>query len=235
MSQALTTRQLTGQDDSHLTTMANGHQLQSAAAAAFEQLQRDASNAGLELEIASSFRSFYRQRVIWDEKASGNRTVYDERDAPIDISKLTEMERAHAIMRFSAIPGTSRHHWGSDLDVFDASAIPDGYQLQLSPGEVAPGGIFDPLHIWLDERMAAGQSHGFFRPYHSDNGGVAPERWHLSYAPLSSACELSCTCEVLRSVVEPENIRLWGTVGEHFDELFERYIAVPSGWCPTPR
>lgn len=213
--------------------MASGHKLQAAAALAFEQLQHDAQRSGFELEIASSFRSFDRQRIIWDEKAIGIRTVYNEKGDPVDVSKLTQMEIVHAIMRFSAIPGTSRHHWGTDLDVFDAAAMPGGYQLKLSPQEVEPGGLFDPLHNWLDERMARRESYGFFRPYRSDTGGVAPERWHLSYAPLSSGCELSCTSEVLRSVLEPENIQLWDALDKQFDTLFERYVAVPSGWCPA--
>ncbi|MFT4824147.1 MAG: LAS superfamily LD-carboxypeptidase LdcB [Halioglobus sp.] len=233
MFHALTTRQLTGQDDSHLITMASGHQLQNAVALAFERLQHDAQNSGFELEIASSFRSFDRQRIIWDEKATGNRAVYNAKGESIDVSKLTQMGIVHAIMRFSAMPGTSRHHWGTELDVFDAAAMPRDYLLKLSPQEVEPGGLFDPLHNWLDERMASGQSYGFFRPYCSDTGGVAPERWHLSYAPLSSGCELSCTCEVLRSVLEVENIQLWGALDTQFDALFERYVAVPSGWCPA--
>ena len=105
------------------------------------------------------------------------------------MASLSAEQQLHAILRFSAIPGTSRHHWGTDLDVFDAAALPQDYQLQLSPQEVAPGGMFDPLHCWLDQRMAAGEVHGFFRPYGQDRGGVAPERWHLSYAPMAAGCE----------------------------------------------
>ena len=53
--------------------------------------------------------------------------------------------------------------------------------------EVARGGVFDSLHSWLDARMAAGESHGFYRPYARDRGGVAPERWIpvFMYASLS--------------------------------------------------
>ena len=63
--------------------------------------------------------------------------------------------RSPAVARDSplpAIPGTSRHHWGTDLDVYDAAALPADYRLELSPAEVAPGGLFDSLHRWLDER-----------------------------------------------------------------------------------
>ena len=136
-------------------------------------------------------------------------------------------------MRFSALPGTSRHHWGSDLDVFDAAAVPKGYQLQLSLAEVAGGGMFDPLHCWLDERMACDQSYGFFRPYSSDTGGVAPERWHLSHAPCALRYESACNTEVLQAVLSAEGIALWQPVRDHLDELLRRYVQVANDWCPA--
>ena len=70
--------------------------------------------------------------------------------------------------------------------------------------EVAAGGLFDPLHRWLDERMAVNESHGFFRPYDKDRKGVAPERWHLSYAPRSVSCAQRCEATLLAAC--------WGAV-----------------------
>ncbi|NIM47861.1 MAG: D-alanyl-D-alanine carboxypeptidase family protein, partial [Gemmatimonadales bacterium] len=86
-------------------------------------------------------------------------------------------------LRWSALPGASRHHWGTDLDVYDLAARPEGYEVELIPEEVDAGGMFGPLHEWLDGRIAADAAFGFFRPYERDRQGVAPERWHLSYAP----------------------------------------------------
>ncbi len=108
------------------------------------------------------------------------RKVHDDAGRDVDISALPGPEQLRAILRYSAIPGTSRHHWGTDLDVYDAAAVPAGYQLELSPPEVAAGGLFDPLHRWLDERMAAGESRGFYRPYaagpgRSGAGALAPQ------------------------------------------------------------
>ncbi|MGY8860825.1 MAG: M15 family metallopeptidase, partial [Pseudomonadales bacterium] len=188
MVRALNPRQLTGLDETHLVILADGHRLQREVARAFTALQSDARNAGFELSIASSFRPFYRQLAIWNGKAAGTRPIHDDQGRPISIEQLSRTELLHAILRYSAMPGTSRHHWGTDLDVYDSAAVPSEYLLQLSPDEVAAGGVFDRLHCWLDERLAAGESHGFFRPYGKDHGGVAPERWHLSYAPLSVAC-----------------------------------------------
>ncbi|MFN2168980.1 MAG: M15 family metallopeptidase, partial [Anaerolineae bacterium] len=132
--------------------------------------------AGFELAIASSFRSFERQRAIWNAKACGARPVHDDVGCAIDMARLDPAQQLRAILRFSALPGASRHHWGTDLDVYDAAAVAPGYQLRLSPEEVADEGVFGPLHRWLDGRMAAGRSHGFYRPYGVDRGGVAGDR-----------------------------------------------------------
>jgi LAS superfamily LD-carboxypeptidase LdcB len=229
----LTEQQLTGRDDSHLITLPSGHQLQAEAASAFELLQADALVAGFELKIASSYRSFERQCAIWNGKMLGLRPVHDDSGRALPLADLAVGDRIHAIMRFSALPGASRHHWGSDLDVFDARAMPENYQLQLSPGEVATGGMFDPLHCWLDEQMGADQSHGFFRPYNVDRGGVAPERWHLSFAPLSLAYESLCSEPVIRVALESGNIEQWASVSADLEALLQRYVSVPGDWCPA--
>lgn len=226
-------QQLTGQDESHLVTTGCGHQLQAQTAVAFAALQRDALAAGFDLAIASSFRSFERQCAIWNGKASGARPVYDDGGCSIALGELAPNDQVHAIMRFSALPGTSRHHWGSDLDVFDAAAMPEGYLLQLSLSEVACGGLFDALHCWLDERMALDQSYGFFRPYSSDAGGVAPERWHLSHAPSALPYEQACNAAVLQTVLSAQGIALWEPVRDHLDELLQRYAQVSNDWCPA--
>lgn len=231
----LTAAQLTGRDDAHLLALADGHRLQPAAAAAFALLQADARDAGFQLTIASSYRSYERQRLIWNGKAAGERAVHDDAGNPVAILALPEAERLAAILRFSALPGTSRHHWGTDLDVYDAAAVPADYALELSPREVAPGGPFDPLHCWLDARMAAGASHGFYRPYGVDRGGVAPERWHLSYAPLAVRCAGRLTEEVLRGCwdCDPQPLLLREEVEARLADLLARYVEVPPDWCPA--
>ncbi len=237
MAGALTAQQLTGHDDSHLAEAAGGHRLAGAASAAFDALRADAAQAGFDLAIASSYRSFSRQLAIWNAKAAGARPVHDDSGAPVDVAALSPADTLHAILRFSALPGTSRHHWGTDLDVYDAAAVPEDYAVQLSPGEVAPGGVFDPLHTWLDARMAAGDSHGFYRPYGVDRGGVAPERWHLSYAPLSVDCAALSDAAVLRAAWDAarEALALRAEVEVRLPELLARYVAVPEDWCGPVR
>lgn len=186
---------------------------------------RDAGRAhGFELAIDSGFRDFERQRSIWNRKVRGELKVLDSDAVPLDITTLSQRELALAILRWSALPGASRHHWGTELDVFDAAARPEGYVVELIPDEVNPGGMFGPLHAWLDERMAAGTAFGFFRPYDRDRGGVAPERWHLSCAPVATPLEGALTVEVLRATLSAAELELKDTVLEMLDEIHERYV-----------
>lgn len=234
--ESLSLRQLTGQDEQHLVVLPDGHRLQAPVAAALSELQQAARADGFELAVASSFRSFDRQRQIWNAKACGERAVHDDAGCVVDMQCLDPAAKMHAILRYSALPGASRHHWGTDLDVFDAAAVGEDYVVQLAPQEVAPGGVFDALHSWLDERMASGQSCGFFRPYAIDRGGVAPERWHLSYAPIAQRLGDALSAAVLRecwqALPAEQALLFQEQVEDELEALFERYIAVPNdGWA----
>ena len=228
MLQALTRRQLTGLDDSHLVTLPCGHRLQRVVAEAFGKLQADARRAGFELAIASGFRSFERQLLIFNQKAAGLRPVHDDAGCAVAMAELAPPEQLRAILRFSALPGTSRHHWGTDLDIYDAAAVGADYRVRLEPEEVAPGGVFDAMHCWLDERIAAGKSHGFYRPYAEARGGVAPERWHISYGPLAGDCARQLTRELLVSCweCEPEaaGLLLKEEIERALPEIMKNYI-----------
>src|SRR5262249_8973775 len=145
-------------------------------------LSEAAGASGFELKVVSAFRDFATQLRIWNEKATGRRPLLDERSQPLDPARLTREQILHAILRWSAVPGASRHHWGTDFDVVAARAMPEGYRVRLVPEEVERDGLFAPFHDWLDGNLA---KFGFFRPYAVDRGGVSPERWHLSYAPVA--------------------------------------------------
>jgi len=188
------------------------------------QLKRAARGEGFELEIFSGFRDFDRQLGIWNRKATGQRAVLDSDAEPIDIARLSGKQLAFAIMRWSALPGASRHHWGTDLDVIDAAARPDGYEIELIPEEVNPGGMFGPFHDWLDQRIKAGTAFGFFRPYEWDQNGVAPERWHLSYSPVAARNERLLTIDVIRDTIQLANIELKEVILDNLDEIFERFV-----------
>jgi len=226
--------QLTGLDESHLVEIAGGHRLVPEVVEAFDALRAAAAAAGFDLAIASSYRSFARQLGIWNGKACGARPVHDDAGCPVLMDTLSPVERLHAILRYSALPGASRHHWGTDLDVYDAAALPAGRRVQLVPAEVAAGGWFDPLHRWLDECMATGRCHGFYRPYAADRGGVAPERWHLSYAPLAQGCAARFSGELLRACWDRAvgaDLLLRAEAEAELPALLARYVTVPEGWC----
>jgi len=45
-----------------------------------------------------------------------------------------------AILHWSALPGASRHHWGTEIDVIDRAALADGRKAQLIPAEYGADG-----------------------------------------------------------------------------------------------
>ena len=191
----------------------------------FIDLQRAAQKAGFDLRICSGFRSFDRQLLIWNGKASGMRPIMDPFGKPINIQNLSSWQKIQAILRWSALPGASRHHWGTDFDIYDAKAMPEDYQIQLSPAEVQGNGIFAPMHDWLDDYLDSQQT-GFYRPYKFDKGGIAPERWHLSYRPVADQYAEQLNSEMLCAKIKNSNLMLLDVVLEHLDDIFLRYIAV---------
>jgi LAS superfamily LD-carboxypeptidase LdcB len=219
---------LVGQSETHLCSPEDaellGARVHRDAIEPFRQLRAAAAAEGFDLAIDSGFRSFERQLSIWNRKAKGQLAVLDSQARPLDISRLTSRDLVFAILRWSALPGASRHHWGTDLDVYDRAAKPEGYEIQLVPAEVEAGGMFAPLHEWLDQRIAAGASFGFFRPYDADRQGVAPERWHLSYAPVAATYLRLLTVDLLRETVERADLRLKDVVLEHLSEIHRRFV-----------
>jgi LAS superfamily LD-carboxypeptidase LdcB len=141
-----------------------------------------------------------------------------------------------AILWWSALPGASRHHWGTDFDVMDLAALPPGYRIQVVPAEYQAGGPFHRLTTWLDAHMHA---FGFFRPYATDRGGVSPEPWHLSYAPLALAAQRTLSPARLREVLAAADIDGRDEVLETLAENFQRYVldvdAPPAAACMAPR
>ena len=77
-------------------------------------------------------------------------------------------------MLYSAMPKTSRHHWGSDVDL---NALENSY--------FDAGSGLKELN-WLDSDAI---KYGFWRVYSDkSNGrkGYEMERWHWSYTPLAN-------------------------------------------------
>ncbi|MFL0800770.1 MAG: M15 family metallopeptidase [Agarilytica sp.] len=187
-------------------------------------LKQSAKDAGFDLRLASAYRGFDRQLKIWNEKACGLRPVLDKNEVPLDISTLSKKELMFAILRWSALPGASRHHWGTDFDIYDASAINDAYQLQLTVNETINDGPFVHFYQWLASELK--NNPVFFRPYEKDMGGVAPEPWHLSCGHVAKMFQDKLTVELLRQNIETVDIALKTEVLSHLEEIFSRFVVV---------
>lgn len=177
----MTPLMLTGKTQKHLIQFDDKHLLHTQTVKDFSALQLAAKKAGFNLQIASSFRSFEQQLAIWNAKFTGLRPILDKNSEVISPSTLSADQKIEAILRWSALPGASRHHWGCDIDIFDPT-LQNGQPLQLIPQEYQNSGTQAPLSHWLNENI---HQYHFFMPYLNDNDGVCPEPWHISHAPVS--------------------------------------------------
>lgn len=126
-----------------------------------EQMSREAQKEKLQIKVISGFRGFDDQKRIWENKY--NNTYAKTHPDP--------KERVVAILSYSSMPGTSRHHWGTDVDL---------NSLENSWFEKGEG---KRLYDWLQKN---GPRFGFYQVYTAGRKvGYHEERWHYSYLPLS--------------------------------------------------
>jgi|SRR5580658_3599487 LAS superfamily LD-carboxypeptidase LdcB len=225
----LDSEQLTGRTRGHVLELAELQcTLQPDAARGFLALRAAALAEGIDLAAASSFRDFGRQLAIWNDKFRGRRALLDRDGSPLDPSIMTAGEIVRAILHWSALPGASRHHWGTEIDVIDGAALAQGSKPQLVPAEYAAGGPFARLDRWL---AANAEDYGFFRPYDRDRGGVQPEPWHLSFAPVADAALRALTVPVLGDALRDAPLAGAEAVWPQLDDIHARYVravAAPS-------
>jgi LAS superfamily LD-carboxypeptidase LdcB len=215
--------ELTGRSRSHVVDLTEPPCLvHKEAVAAYVAMRAAASLAGHDLVPVSSFRDFAHQARIWNAKFRGERPMFDGEGRTLDVSAMSDADKVAAILLWSALPGASRHHWGTEIDVIDRAALAPGYRPQLLPVEYQPGGPFAALNDWLDAHI---REFGFFRPYRTDRGGVRPEPWHLSYAPVSVAAVRAVTPEVLSAALEAEDVLGREVVRSRLVEIHERYVS----------
>jgi len=214
--------ELTGRAQTHVVTLEQLHcAVHYSAATSLLAMADVAANEGIKLGVRSAFRDFDTQLLIWNRKWRGERTLLSRDSEPLNHASLQPDELLDAILSWSAIPGGSRHHWGSDVDLIDESAVPEGYQVQLIPAEYGADGIFARLNKWLNEHAA---EFGFFRPYQSDRGGVMPEPWHFSYAPVSMPALEALSLANLRRVLESTDIEGKQHILARLPEIYTRFL-----------
>lgn len=193
----------------------------------FLNLKNAALKREIDLQILSSYRSPERQKEIWNAKASGKKVLLDDEGLVKNYNSLSELEIMFSILRWSALPGWSRHHLGTDFDLFDKNALPKNYEIQLIPSEYETMGIFENMTEFLNERILNNQSFSFYRPYQADLGGVAPELWHFSHYKIGQTIfekiKLSQFIDSLNDSFY-EDLLLIELIKENAKEIFERFI-----------
>ncbi len=148
----------------------SGMYLRQEALSAFIEMQTAAKQSGIRLTIHSATRNFNAQKRIWERKWLGKRSLSDGTNVARDIPN--PINKALRILEYSAMPGASRHHWGTDIDLnsFNNKWFESGKGLKLFK--------------WLE---ANAEKYGFCRPYTANRpSGYKEEKWHWSYAPLSA-------------------------------------------------
>lgn len=215
--------ELTGRARSHIVQRDDlGAAVHSDVLEPFLALKTAAAGDGINLKIVSGFRDFEAQLRIWNMKYRGERPLYDETGNIRDHASLDATQLIDGILCWSALPGASRHHWGTDIDVIDRAAMPENYRLRLLPDEFEPGGVFHRLSIWLDGNSAR---FGFFRPYGEYRGGVYPEPWHLSHTAISAAALRLLTPDLIADTVRASDVLGKEQVLAQLPDIYRRYVA----------
>lgn len=132
--------------------------------AAFDEMAKAALKDGVSLKVVSGGRNFEMQKAIWERKWKGRRPNFK-----------SDMETALDILKYSSMPGTSRHHWGTDLDI---NSVDPAY-FASGKGKIE--------YEWLKKNAA---SFGFCQTYdnksESKRTGYSEEKWHYTYMPISN-------------------------------------------------
>lgn len=147
--------------DQHLGGSAKGAYLRKETYEAFVRMAEAAKADGVNLIIISATRNYFQQKAIWERKWTN------------DTESKTPVDRAKKILLYSSMPGSSRHHWGTDVDLNNLN------------NEYFDSGDGLKIYSWL---KAHAHEYGFCQPYTAKTDGrtgYEEERWHWSYTPLS--------------------------------------------------
>ncbi len=197
-----------------------GHLLETKTAKALKLMVLAAADDGINIKVCSGYRDFSRQLKIWNDKAQGKRTVLDNNSNPVELGQKSDKEILDLIMLWSALPGTSRHHWGTDIDVYDENAI-ELQQLQLVSSEYLSSGPCGNLHRWLVKHAG---DFGFYFPFQEGLSGVNAEPWHLSYYPVSSDILRAFDVNALKQILNEADLELKTEVMARIQSLVDEYV-----------
>ena len=139
--------------------------LEKETAISFKKMKSAAKKDGINLIIVSGARNYYSQKSIWERKFKNNQS-----------KGLNPLENARKILRYSSMPSTSRHHWGTDIDI--NSLEPSYFESGRGKRE----------YDWLVNNA---DRFGFCQVYTDFNNkdrdsGYQNEAWHWSFIPKAN-------------------------------------------------
>ena len=135
--------------------------LKKEAYTSFLKMYNAAKQDNIKLIILSGTRNFEEQKVIWERKWKR-------------YSNQEPLLRAKMILEYSSMPSSSRHHWGTDLDLNNLS---NSY-FSSKEGK--------NIYNWLVKNA---NDYGFYQVYtdkDNERTGYSIEKWHWSYLPLAN-------------------------------------------------
>ena len=175
---------------------------------AYEQMRKAAAKAGIDIKAVSAHRRYHRQREIWNAKYS---TLISQ--------GLSAKDAIEEIITYSTLPGTSRHHWGTDIDIID-NANPQSGDVLLAE-KFYNDGPSSALRSWMNRNAA---DYGFLEvyTYHPNRKGFAHEPWHYTYHALSKSYLKTLTNHAIAEIAKDEKL-----LGREFldADFFTSYIA----------
>ena len=180
--------------------------LRKRVAEALADMKNDCAKDGFNLVPQSGYRSYERQEQIWNGKLV---LFTNEGVEPLEVIEK--------IVEYSTIPGTSRHHWGTEVDVIDGD--PPRPEDPLLAVHFNEGGVYENFKKWLDENK---EKYGFWEVYTNDPGrkGFTYEPWHLSFKEISKPMMQAYKELNIKRILQ--RIKLKGS--EYFtDQFIRRY------------
>ena len=159
---------------------------------AYERMRQAAAKEGIDIKVVSAHRSYHRQREIWNAKYK-----------TLTLQGLTAKDAIQEIITYSTLPGTSRHHWGTDIDIID-NANPQSGDVLLAE-KFYGDGPSSALRSWMNRNAA---DYGFLEVYtdHPNRKGFAHEPWHYTYHSLSKAYLEVLINQVISEIAKDEQL-----------------------------
>lgn len=229
-------RLLTGRDfgPMRMVPHESGHFLHREVLSHYTLMRHEAQKSGIDLRLVSSWRSYEKQLSIWNRKAQGQLPLRNIEGQILEIQEMNPKEIWETILIWSALPGSSRHHWGTDFDVFDANAM-DLSEVELIPSEYQPEGPMAQLGQWLQEYLRSPQNPGFYRPYDAEGqpSGYQNEPWHLSFGPLSDYLMKEFKIEYLEEALNLDAPLTWPESSHKLPDFFQNFVLEVSRPAPV--